>query len=295
MTRRAIGLSPRTFLHLFLEITKLRLVLLVLWTVTVGFLLGSRGPIDFSLLLKTLGGTALVAAGSMVLNQYLERETDARMRRTENRPLPSGRMKPKEALLLGIFLSLAGLLALAVNVNLLSAFLSGLTLATYLFLYTPLKKKTPLCTLVGAIPGAIPPMLGWAARRGELGFEAWILFAILFVWQLPHFFAIAWIYREDYARAGFQMLSVIDPTGGRVGRQIMIYTLGLYLLSFVPAVTGMVGLHYYLGALLLGIWFIASSFRTAFQLDLGSRSFFKNSVFYLTLLLLLMILDKNPT
>lgn len=273
------------------EITKFRLVSLVLWSTAVGFLWASRGPLDFSLLFKTLAGTALVAAGSMVLNQYLEREEDARMKRTENRPLPSGRMRPGEALMLGVFFSVTGLIALAFGVNFLSALLAALTLVVYLFLYTPLKKKTPLCTLAGAFPGAVPPMIGWAAVKGELGVAAWILFAILFLWQLPHFFAIAWIYREDYARAGFRMLSVVDPTGDRVGREIMIYTLGVHLLSLLPAVLGMMSPLYYLGALLLGIWFIASSFRTAFQLDKRSRSFFKDSVLYLTLLFLLIILD----
>lgn len=288
-----LGGSTASFQR-FLEITKPRLVALVLWTVTVGFLLASRAPFNLLLLFKTLAGTALVAAGSMVLNQYLEREADAQMRRTENRPLPSGRMRPEEALIFGVLLSLGGILVLATGVNLLAACLSALTLGSYLFLYTPLKKKTSLCTLLGAIPGAIPPVIGWAAARRELGFEPWILFSILFVWQLPHFLAIAWIYREDYTRAGFQMLSVVDPTGERVSRQMMIYSLALYLLSFAPALTGMSGPFYYLGALLLGIWLIASSFQTAFRLDLRSRTFFRNSVLYLTFLLLLMIVEKKP-
>ncbi len=278
----------------FWEITKFRLVLLVLWTTVVGYLWGSRGPFDSFMLLRALIGTAFVAAGSMALNQYLERESDAQMKRTQNRPLPSRRIKPRQALLLGIFLSIIGILELAFAVNLLCASLALLTLITYLFIYTPLKKKTPLCTLIGAIPGALPPMIGWAAARGGLGAGAWILFAILFFWQIPHFFAIAWIYREDYAKAGFRMLSVVDPTGQRIGREIMIYTLGVHLLSLVPAVLGMMSPTYYLGALLLGIWFIASSFRTAFQLDARSRSFFKSSVLYLAFLFLLMILDKRP-
>lgn len=277
-----------------LEIVKPRLVLLVLWTVALGFLLASRPPLDFFLLLKTLTGAALVAAGSMALNQYLERKTDARMKRTENRPLPSGRMKPRRALLLGGLLSAAGLAVLALSVNLLTAWLALATLTSYLFIYTPLKKKTSLCTLAGAVPGAIPPMMGWAAAKGELGPGAWILFAILFVWQLPHFFAIAWIYREDYAKAGFPMLSVVDPTGERVGRQILVYTLAVHLFSFLPALAGMTGNFYYLGALLLGIWFIASSFRAAFALERHSRAFFRNSVVYLSLLFLLMMFDRSP-
>ena len=282
--------SPKVFV----EITKPRLVILVLWSVAVGFLAAWEGPLDWGLLLKTLGGTTLVAAGSMALNQYLEREGDGRMRRTENRPLPSRRMGPNTALAFGILLATAGLFFLASAVNFLSAFLAASTLLIYLYAYTPLKRKTPWCTLVGAVPGAIPPMLGWAAVRGELGVEAWSLFLILFVWQVPHFYAIAWIYREDYARAGFQMLSVVDSSGEKIGRQIMIYSLLLCLASFLPALVGRSGLLYYLSALLLGIWLLASSLRTAFQLDSRSRVFFRNSVLYLALLLFFLILDRRP-
>lgn len=278
----------------WLQITKPRLVLLVLWTVLTGFLLASAGAWNTPLLFKTLIGTASVAAGSMVLNQYLERDSDARMKRTANRPLASGRLKPGPALGYGIFLSLAGLAVLAAGVNFLSALLAALTLVSYLAIYTPLKKKTPLCTLAGAVPGALPPLIGWAAARGELGAGAWILFSILFVWQVPHFFALAWIFREDYRKAGFRMVSVVDPTGKRVGGEIMVYTLLLYLASFLPALSGRTGPGYYLGALLLGLWLLGSSFRTAFQLERRSRPFFRNSVFYLGLLLLLMLADWRP-
>jgi len=276
-----------------IEITKPRLVLLVLWTVTVGFLLASHGSFDFLLFFKTLSGTALAAAGSMTLNQYLERREDARMKRTRGRPLPSGRMKPTHALGLGIFLSSVGIFELAALVNFLTASLAVATLATYLFIYTPLKTKTPLCTLAGAVPGAIPPMMGWTAATGRLTWEAWVLFAILFAWQLPHFFAIAWIYREDYTRAGFHMLSVVDPTGKRIGQEMMIYSLAVLLTSLLPAVTGMSGFVYYGGAFLLGIWFLAASFRAAFQLESRARSFFLKSVLYLSLLFLLMIVDRR--
>lgn len=278
----------------YLELTKPRLVLLVLWTVAVGFLLASHAPLDFFLFFKTLGGAALVAAGSMALNQYLERANDAKMKRTQSRPLPSGRVRPEAALVFGIFLSGTGFFLLVKGVNLLTAFLSLATLGSYLFLYTPLKTKTSFCTLIGAISGAIPPMLGWTARTGELGKGAWPLFFILFVWQLPHFFAIAWIYREDYERAGFRMLSVIDPTGERIGRQIMGGSLAVFLSSFIPPLFGLTGLFYYLAALLLGIWLLASSFQTAFQLEARSRIFFRNSVLYLTLLLVFMMGDKSP-
>lgn len=277
----------------WIEITKPRLVSLVMWTVGAGYLFASSGPLDFPLLIKTLLGTALVAAGSMVLNQYLERSRDAQMKRTENRPLPSGRIQPGPALRFGIFLSVIGILILTVGVNFLSALLAISTLVIYLFIYTPLKQKTPLCTLLGAIPGAIPPMIGWAAVKGRLGWEAWVLFAILFMWQLPHFFAIAWIYREDYSKAGFRMLSVVDPSGKRIGQEIMIYTLAVLLVSLLPALTGMAGLVYYGGAFLLGIWLLAASFKTAFQLDSKARSFFKQSVLYLGLLFFLLLLDKK--
>ncbi len=282
----------RSRLLIFLEITKPRLVLLVLWTVAVGFLLGSGASLSGVLLSKVLLGSALVSAGSMVLNQYLERKEDAQMKRTQSRPLPSGRLEPIEALIFGIFLSISGIVELIFWVNPLVAFLSGLTLVIYLFIYTPLKTKTPLCTLVGAVPGAIPPMMGWAAAQGKLTWEAWVLFAILFAWQLPHFFAIAWIYRQDYSRAGFKMLSVVDPTGTRIAKEIMIYSLIVLLASLVPALTGMNGFIYYGGAFLLGIWFLASSFHAAFGLEANSRSFFKKSVFYLSLLFLLMMVDR---
>lgn len=277
----------------YLELTKFRLVFLALWTVTVGFLLASVGPIDLGLLFKTLTGTGLVAAGSMVLNQYLERENDAKMKRTQSRPLPSGRAKPEGALAFGIFLSGTGLLFLLLGVNFICTFLSAVTLMTYLFLYTPLKQKTPWCTFVGAIPGALPPVLGWAARTGDAGWKAWILFSILFVWQIPHFSAIGWIYREDYERARFRILSVVDPTGERVGREIMLYSLGLFLLSLLPPLLGMTGLVYYLAAFLLGLWFLAASCLTAFKLDSRSRAFFRSSILYLTLLLLFLMVDKK--
>ena len=277
----------------FWEATKPRLVFLVLWSVTVGFLLASFGPIDFLQLIQALCGSALVAAGTMALNQWMERESDAKMKRTENRPLPSERLKPEEVLFFGIFLSLAGFLELALAVNLLTAGLSALILTRYLFIYTPLKTKTSQSILAGAVPGALPPVMGWAAARGELNGGAWILFAILFVWQLPHFLAIGWVCREDYERAGFRVLPSADATGEKVGRQIMLYCLALHLVSFLPALSGMNGPVYYLGALLLGIWFLASSFKTAFRLDLEARRFFRNSILYLGLLLFLMILDQK--
>lgn len=276
----------------YLEVTKPRLVLLILWSMTVGFLLASPQPTPYFLLFQTLVGTALLAAGAMALNELIERESDALMKRTENRPLPSERLTPREVLVFGVLISILGLLHLAARVNLLTASLGGLTLASYLFLYTPLKTRTWTCTLAGAVPGALPPVIGWAAARGALSLEAWILFAIVFVWQLPHFLAIAWMCREDYARAGLQVLSVVDPSGERVRRQMIFYSLALLILSLLPPLAGMTGYLYYLGAFLLGVWFLILSFRTAFALDDRSRAFFRSSVIYLSVLFLLMIFDK---
>lgn len=280
-------------LRAYLEITKPRLVWLVLWTVAIGFFLASHEKPDGFLFANLMLGTALVSAGSMALNQYLEKDIDACMKRTESRPLPSRRLEPSRVLLIGTVFSILGVVFLSWRVNFITAFLALVTLVTYLFIYTPLKTRTPWCTLAGAVPGAIPPIMGWTAVRGRIEPEAWILFSILFVWQLPHFYAIAWVCRADYAKAGLKMLSVVDPTGKRVGSQIMGCTLGVFLLSFLPAFAGMTGSFYYLAAFLLGIWLILSSFRTAFQLDRLSRSYFRNSIIYLTLLFLLLVLDRS--
>lgn len=216
------------------------------------------------------------------------------MKRTKNRPLPSLRLSPKEVLVFGVLISIIGILWLAIRVNFLSTLLGGTTLLSYLFLYTPLKTRTWLCTLAGAVPGALPPVIGWTASRNSLNLETAVLFLILFVWQLPHFFAIAWMYRSDYSRAGFRMLSVVDPSGEKIKRQIIVYSLALLLLSLIPPLVGMTGFLYYLGAFLLGVWFLLASFRTAFALDRLSKSFFRSSILYLSLLFLLMILDKSP-
>ena len=280
-------------LQTFLEITKFRLVSLVLWSVAVGFFMASGGPLDFPLLARTLAGTALIGGGAMALNQYQEREADARMKRTEDRPLPAGRIRPGTALGLGVLISAAGFLVLFSGVNRLTGILSALTLLGYLFIYTPLKSRTSLCTLVGAVPGAVPPLLGWTAARGAAGSEAWVLFSILFLWQLPHVLAIGWVHREDFQRAGFKMLAVTDATGKKVGQRIFIYSLALIPLSLVPGFLGMTGRIYFWGALLLGIWFAASGWRTRRELDGRAKSFFRHSILYLTVLFLLMMLDKQ--
>ncbi len=277
----------------YLELTKPRLVSLVILSAFVGFFLGSKGPLDAFLLLTSLLGTGLVAGGSMCLNQWMERGEDARMNRTASRPLPSGRIQPAEAFFFGTALSLAGTFLLYFAVNLSAAVLAVLTTLSYLLLYTPLKRKTSLCTIVGAVPGALPPLIGWAAAQGRTSYESWLLFALLFLWQMPHFLAIAWIYRKEYAAAGFQMLSVIDPSGAQVGRQIVLYSLALLPVSLLPTAAGITGSLYFFGALGLGIFFVTQGVLSLKNLDAKARSLFRNSILYLTLLLVLMVLDKG--
>lgn len=277
----------------FLELTKPRLTLLVLATTLAGFYLGAHTRVPLLLLVHTLVGTALVAGGASALNMWLERRHDKRMLRTLHRPLPAGRLQSNEALKFAIFISAAGVVYLVLLVNVLAALLAALTLLSYLFLYTPLKTRTWLCTLVGAFPGATPPMIGWAAITGELSLGSWVLFAIVFFWQIPHFFAIAWMYREDYARAGFPMLPVIDATGSRTSRQVWLYILGLIFVSLLPFFIGLAGFLYCIGALLLGFSFFAFGLSFARLRDLASsRRLFVVSVCYLPALLTLLIIDK---
>jgi protoheme IX farnesyltransferase len=283
----------KSWLAVFADLVKARLTLLVLLTTMVGFYLGYPGPIDLLLLLHTMLGTALVAAGAAALNQLLEREYDAKMERTEDRPLPSGRLQPATVLLFGGVSAGLGLLYLALAVNPLTGLLGGITLGSYLFIYTPLKRVTTLNTIVGAIPGALPPLMGWTAARGEISAGGWALFAILFFWQLPHFLAIAWIYREQYERAGFVMLPVVDPTGERTGRQAVSHTLGLLPFSLCPFVFHLAGPVYLAGALVLGAAYLWFAIQFSRQLTVtGARRLFFMSISYLPLLLGLMVLDK---
>ena len=288
-----IGLLSRLRLPDYLELTKPRVTTLVLTSTLVGFYVGTTGRVDFWLLLHTLVGTGLAAAGSATLNQFLERTPDKLMKRTENRPLPSERLKPKSALVFGIALSLCGTAYLAIQVNFLSSLLALAVLASYLFLYTPLKQKTSLCTLIGAFPGAAPPVIGWTAATGMLDLRAASLFLILFLWQFPHFFAIAWMYREDYKRAGFQMLPLQDNRGIVTGQQILIYTMSLIPVSLLPSLLGMTRLVYLGGAVALGLLFLYYAFRAAhYRTAAEARRLLKASVIYLPLLLALMVLDK---
>ena len=274
-------------------LTKPEVNSLVVASTLAGFYLAWRGPMNYALMIHTLVGTLLVASGTATLNQWVEREFDARMRRTANRPLPAGRLSYSEALWFGIGLSVAGGLELALAVNILASFLALLTLASYLLLYTPLKRKTSYCTLVGAFPGAMPPLIGWAAARGNLNLEAWILYALLFFWQFPHFLSIAWMYREDYERAGLLMLPPNDPQGRLAARQILATSIALLPVSLLPTLLGQLGMTYFFGALALGLAILYYGASTAMvRSKVMARRLLLASVFYLPLVFGLMILDK---
>jgi protoheme IX farnesyltransferase len=267
--------------------------LLVLMTSAVGFYLGERGAMDWILFFNSLAATALVASGAAALNQLLERDYDAKMRRTQDRPLPSGRMQPATVALFGGVFSVAGLIYLAVAVNLLTSVLGAVTLVSYLFIYTPLKRVTWLNTAIGAIPGGLPPLMGWTAARGELSGEGWALFAILAFWQIPHFFAIAWMYRDEYAKAGFVMLPNVDADGRRTAQQTVSHALVLLIASLCPFVFKMAGTIYLAGAIILGIGFLYCAIQFSRQLNLASaRILFLASILYLPLLLAAMVCDK---
>lgn len=293
LTSELAAAERPSVLPLVMDLFKARLTSLVLLTTLVGFYLGAEHPMDFGRLLSTLVGTGLLAAGAAALNQFLERDHDAKMPRTQGRPLPSGKMQPETALVIGGGAAVAGLICLAATVNLLTASLGALTLVTYLFLYTPLKRVTSMNTVIGAIPGALPPLMGWTAARGEVTIEGWSLFAILFFWQLPHFLAIAWMYREEYARAGFVMLPCVDPEGLRTGRQAISHTLGLIPISLCPFLFRMEGMVYCVGAMVLSAGFLFCAIQFARHLSrYHARQLFLASILYLPLLLGLMVFDK---
>ena len=277
----------------YIQLTKPRITWLILMSTAVGYFFGARNAWSFWSILHTILGTALIASGTAALNQWYEREADRKMRRTADRPIPSGRLSAKRALIFGILLSALGFLELALGVNWLSGLLGLFTLLSYLFLYTPLKQRTPLSTLVGAFPGAMPPMIGYAAASGVLDTQAWTLFAILFLWQFPHFLAIAWMYREDYQRAGIRMLPVVEPSGEGTAWQIVLYSLALIPVSMLPSLLGMSGKIYFFGALALGLWYLYSGVRVAFDRTiLRDRAVLLVSVIYLPLIYGLMDLDR---
>jgi protoheme IX farnesyltransferase len=277
----------------FLVLTKPRVVLMVLVTTLVGFQVGSVGVSDPLRVLNVLVGTGLAAAGSLALNQFLERDVDGRMERTRRRPLPDKRLQPKEALYFGLTLTVAGPSYLGLTINWLSAAVVIVTAASYLLAYTPLKRHSSLCTVLGAIPGALPPVTGWAAARGEFGVGAWVLFGILLLWQLPHTLAIAWVYRRDYARADLRMLPVVDPEGGSTCRQVVVNCLALLAVGLLPSLVGMTGPVYFLGALLLGAAMLACGLGLALTRSAGSaRRLVYASLVYLPALFVLMAVDK---
>src|SRR5208283_784946 len=285
--------AEKSLASVLADLIKVRLTTLVLLTTLVGFYMGWRGPMDFALMFHLLAGTALVASGASALNQLFERDYDAKMRRTQNRPLPSGRMQPATAMIFGGVSATAGLIYLALEVNLLTSVIGAVTFISYLFIYTPLKRVTWLNTAIGAVPGAMPPLMGWTAARGELSGEGWALFAILAFWQMPHFFAIAWIYRDEYAQAGFKMLPVVDPDGCRTGQQAVSHALALLFVSLYPFVFKMTGTIYLAGALVLGAGYLWFAFQFWRQLRFAraeltlvrARQLFLASIIYLPLLL----------
>jgi heme o synthase len=290
-----MALSSRSRASAYVALTKPDVSFLVLITTAAGYYMGARGPVNWLHMLQTVFATMLIAAGTAALNHYIERESDRYMRRTASRPLPSGVLQPAQALAFGVVLSLAGATALYVFAGWLAAALGVVTCVGYLFAYTPLKKRTVWATFIGAFPGAIPPMIGWVAATGSLDRGAWLLFGILFLWQFPHFHAIAWMYREDYARAGIQMLPVVDPEGKRTFRQIIWTAVGLIGVSLLPSVVGLTGMMYFFGSLVVSLGLLqvcvwAASQRT----NVRAKWLMHATVMHIPLLLGFMVYDKIP-
>ena len=288
-------LSSRSRAGAYVALTKPDVSFLVLITTAAGYYMGARGPVNWLHMLQTVFATMLIAAGTAALNHYIERDSDRDMRRTASRPLPSGVLQPGQALAFGIVLSVAGAIALYVVAGWLASALGVVTCVAYLCAYTPLKKRTVWATFVGAFPGAIPPMIGWVAATGSLDRGAWLLFAILFLWQFPHFHAIAWMYREDYARAGIQMLPVVDPEGVRTFRQIIWTAVGLIGVSLLPSVVGLTGMMYFFGSLVVSLGLLqvcvwAASQRT----NVRAKWLMHATVMHIPLLLGFMVYDKIP-
>jgi protoheme IX farnesyltransferase len=286
----------------YIDLTKPRITWLILMSTGIGYFFGLAATAGWAGFLHHVGllrlfhtmlGTGLIASGTAALNQWIEREADSRMRRTANRPLPSGRLAAGPALVFGVTLSVGGFADLWLGVNPLTAWIGAFTLASYLFFYTPLKQRTWWSTTIGAVPGAMPPVIGFAAAAGRLTPDCWVLFAILFLWQFPHFYSIAWMYREDYARAGIRMLPVVEPDGRSTARQIVLFGSALIPVSLVPAMLGMSGRIYLAGALLLGVWFLHAGVRVARERTMArARGVLLTSVVYLPFLYGLMLLDR---
>lgn len=279
----------------YLQLTKPRLNLLVVFTTAAGYWLGVAGHVDPVVFFHAVVGTALVAGGSAVFNQLYEQDVDALMARTRLRPLPDGRLTPLRAYAFGLVLSALGLAQLSFGVNHLSAVVAFATLVSYVIWYTPMKRRSSLATVVGAIPGALPPVIGWAAATNTLTREAWLLFAIVFLWQMPHFLALAWLFREEYERAGFPVLPVVEPSGKSTARQTVMYTAALIPVSLAPALTGLAGPLYFVVALVIGVAFLALAIRFARNLHrTTARQLFLGSLVYLPLIWLFMIATRVP-
>lgn len=275
------------------ELCKVRLSLLVLITTLVGFLLAWVGPMDYALLTATIVGTALCAAGASALNQWWERDADALMKRTRNRPLPAGRVQAVDVLLLGLFCSLVGLGILGIFTNLRATFLAFATIVIYVIVYTPLKRMTSLNTLVGAVPGALPPLIGWLAARGTYELEGCLLFAILWFWQMPHFLAIAWMYREDYEAGGFVMLPLSDPDGAVTARQSLLYAMCLVPVSLMPALLGFNSIWGFVGMLVAGLGFVYFAARFLQSRERArARHLFLASIVYLPVVLAVLVATR---
>lgn len=278
---------------LYLALTKPDVSFLVVMTTVAGYALGSRGPLDWLRMAHTVFGTTLIAMGTSALNHYFERDSDALMRRTAARPLPSGQLSPREAFWFALSLLAFGTAYLALATNALATSLGIATSLLYLCAYTPLKKRTTLATFVGAFPGAVPPLIGWAAARGTLNLDAWFLFAMLFLWQFPHFDAISWVYREDYKRAGIKMLPTVDPAGERTFREILVTAALLVPVSLLPAATGLAGVRYFFGAVVLGLMLVeVCLWAAASKSNIRAKWLMHATVLHLPLLLGLLIYDK---
>ena len=278
----------------YLALTKPRITWLILMSTGIGYFFGAKSGWHPLTLLYTVIGTGLIASGTAALNQWFERDADAKMKRTQARPLPAGRIPANKALIFAIVISLAGFAVLFGGVNLLTGLLGLFTLCSYLFIYTPLKQRSPHSTTIGAIPGAMPPLIGYAAASGTLTWEAWILFAILFLWQFPHFYAIAWMYREDYERAGIRMLPVVEPDGESTARRILLFSLVLIPISLVPKFLAMTGNFYLVGAVALGLFFLYSGFRISLdRTRQRARAVLLASIVYLPVLYGLMLFDRS--
>lgn len=276
----------------YVALTKPRLNFLVVLTSAAGYYLGTTLMPEVLPMASAVCGTALVAGGSAVLNQVYERRTDALMRRTRQRPLPDGRVSPRDATVYGIAISLIGLMMLWIWGNALTAWLALATTLIYVVVYTPMKRRSPIATLVGAVPGALPPLIGWTAAHGSIAIGGWTLFLILFLWQIPHFMAIAWMYREDYGRAGFPMLPVVEPDGHRTARQAVLYSAALLPLSLLPSLVGICGFVYFWVAMVLGAGLLILSLRFSRERsDRAARALFFGSITYLPLILTAMVLD----